>query len=70
MHPYIPINRNTRGTEIMTTKKTIYTVEVRAEDRSWFTAAEADGVRTPEDADALVAVLRGRGFEARARLLD
>ena len=47
-----------------------FVVEVRATDRTWFSAVEAEGARTPEEVDALVAELRSQGFEARGRILN
>ena len=56
--------------ELIRRAPTRFVVEVRATDRTWFSAVEAEGARTPEEADALVAKLRAQGFEARARILD
>ena len=45
-------------------------VEICATDRTWFRAGEAAEPMTPEEADALIAELRGQGFHARAKFIS
>ena len=51
-----------------------FLVEIRASNRSWFPAVNADGVEeapmSAEDADRMIAKFREQGFEARSRFAD
>jgi hypothetical protein len=48
----------------------MFTVEIRADNKTWFTATEASTPMTAEEADELVKILRVKGFTARGRFAD
>ena len=48
----------------------MFTVEIRADNNTWFTADEAATHMNAEKADELLKVLRDKGFTARARFAD